>query len=188
MLSKHKRLLFSRQKSKYQSWNITELQNWLISASYILRKYRDQTITLTRTDTSVTTSQLNHNTNQPYQHKVHLPHNNNHYISSTITKFYLKQDTHMIPTSIDLDLQKADNKPTLSITTTPHKPSVRNTSLYLSSNLPIPITTSQTNKHYQYYTLYYRPHRSTKYTLPIQKYNHIHRKINPTTIYRPKNT
>ena len=48
----------------------------------------------------------------------------------------------MIPTSIDLDLQKVNNIPTTSTTTFPKKTSVRNTSLNSSSNFPIPITTS----------------------------------------------
>ena len=48
----------------------------------------------------------------------------------------------MIPTSIDLDLQKSYNIPTTSTTTFPHKPSVRNTSSIFSFNFPIPITTS----------------------------------------------
>ena len=107
ILPTHKRLFFACKKSKYQSW----LQNWLISARRILRRYLDRTITHTRTDTPVTTSQLNHNTHQPYQHISHRPPNNNHYTVSTITKFHPKRYLHMIPISIDLDLQKANNIP-----------------------------------------------------------------------------
>ena len=39
ILPKHKRLFFACKKSKYQSWNITNLQNRLSSARRILRKY-----------------------------------------------------------------------------------------------------------------------------------------------------
>ena len=73
------------------------------------------------TDTPATPSQLNHNTQQPYQYTVHRLPNNINYKVSTITKFYSKTDPHIIPTSIDLDIQKVDNIPTTSTTTFSHK-------------------------------------------------------------------
>ena len=48
----------------------------------------------------------------------------------------------MIPTSIDLDLQKAEYIPTTSTTTFSHIPSVRNTSSNFTSTFHIPISTS----------------------------------------------
>ena len=95
-----------------------------------------------RINIPITTSQLNNNTTQQYQHIVYCPPNHIHYTVSTITKFHPQRDSHMIPTSIDLDLQKAEYIPTTSTTTFSHIPSVRNTSSNFTSTFHIPISTS----------------------------------------------
>ena len=126
-------MFFVYKKLQYQSWNITELQNWLSSARCILRRYRDRTVAPT---------QLIHNKNLPSQHIVHRPPNHNHYTVSTITKYYPKKDPHIIPTSINLELQKDKYIPTTSSIIVLNISSVRNTSPNLTSNYYTPRSTS----------------------------------------------
>ena len=134
ILPKNKRIFFACKKLQYQSWNITELQNWLSSARCILRRYRDRTVAPT---------QLIHNKNLSSQHiVVHRPPNHNHYTVSTITKYYPKSYSHIIPTSIDLELPKDNSIPTTSTTIVSNIPSVRNTSSSLASNYYTPRSTS----------------------------------------------
>ena len=103
------------------------------SARRILRRYRDRTVAPT---------QLIHTTKLPSQHIVHRPPNHNHYTVSTITKYYPKSYSHMIPTSIDLELPKDNSIPTTSTTIVSNIPSVRNTSSSLASNYYTPRSTS----------------------------------------------
>ena len=133
ILSKHKRLFFACKKIQYQSWNITELQNWLSSARRILHKYRERIVDPTH---------LSHSKNLPSKHIMNRPPNHNHYKVFPITKYYPKHNPHMIPTSIDQARQKDNTIPTPSTTTVPHTPSVGNTSPNLPSNSSSPRTTS----------------------------------------------
>ena len=142
ILSKHKRLFFTWKKFKYHSWSITELQNWMCSARWILRRYRDRTTLPKYTTTPVSISQLNYPTSHLYQQTAHHPPNNNHFKVSAITKFYPKTDITIIPTYTDLNLQKVVTLPTTPTNTSPQKSAVRNKSLNFSSNFPIPINTS----------------------------------------------
>ena len=73
--------------------------------------------------------QLCNNNQQPYQHNVRRPSNNNHFISSKITKFYTTSVSNRIPTIKPFKVKKYVN---ISITlTNPSslKSTVRNTSL-----------------------------------------------------------
>ena len=142
ILPKHQRLLFACKKSKYRSWSITELHNWLSSTRRILRRYRDQTTVHKFTTTPVSTSQIHHPTSHPYQHTVHRSPNNDHFKVSTITRFYSKTDITIIPKHINLNLQKVVTLPTPPTNTFPQKFEVRNTSSNLCFNFPIPINTS----------------------------------------------
>mgnify|MGYP001441817880 CR=1 FL=1 len=100
---------------QYQSWSITELQNWLSSARRILRRYRARIV-----DAPIhTTSTL------PSEHIVHCPPNTNHYIASPITNYYKKKTSSMIPISVNPPLQHISN-PTNNIAS--HLSSVRNPS------------------------------------------------------------
>ena len=117
MLPKHKRLFFVCKKLKYQTWNITELQNWLSSARKILRRYRDR----------IVVAPINTTSNLPSKYIVHCPPNNNHYTSSPITKYYTKHNSYMILTSTNPTLQNISN-PTNTIVS--KLPSVRNPSPY----------------------------------------------------------
>ena len=89
ILPKHKRLFFACKKVQYQSWSITELQDWLSSARKILRRYRDR----------IVDAPINITSNLPSKHIVHCPPNNNYYTASPITKYYTKYNSYMIPTS-----------------------------------------------------------------------------------------
>ena len=100
---------------KYQTWSITELQNWLSSARKILRRYRDR----------IVDAPINITSNLPSKHIVHCPPNNNHYTASPITKYYTKHNSYMIPTSTNSTLQNISN-PTNTIAS--KLPSVRNPS------------------------------------------------------------
>ena len=108
-------LYFACKKLQYQSWSITELQNWLNSARKILRRYRDRIVDVP----------INITSNLSSKHIVHCPPNNNHYIVSPITKYYTKHNSYMIPTSTNSTLQNISN-PTNTIAS--KLPSVRNPS------------------------------------------------------------
>ena len=84
ILPNHKMLFFACKKMQYQSWSITELQNWLSSARRILRRYRARIVDAP----NHTTSTL------PSEHIVHCPPNTNHYIASPITNYYKKKTFH----------------------------------------------------------------------------------------------
>ena len=136
ILPKHKRLFFACKKSQYQSWNITELQNWLSSERRILRRYRDQIVDPTKVSNTI--SLLS-------QYIVHRPPNHNHYTVSPITKYFTDNNRHIIPTSttsLDLARQKNNEIHIPSPTIVSHIPSVRNTSPNLPTNYSSPRTNS----------------------------------------------
>ena len=112
-------MFFACKKLQYQSWNITELQNWLSSARRILRRYWERIVDPTKV--SNTTSLLS-------QYIVHHPPNHNHYTVSLITKYYTKNNPYMIPTYTNPPLQKYTLIPKTTTTIVSKIPSVRNTS------------------------------------------------------------
>ena len=69
-LPRHKTLFFSCKASKYNSWSITELKNWLKTTRKILRRFRNRKKVSKCADVDVSSYQLYNNSTQPYQHTV----------------------------------------------------------------------------------------------------------------------